>query len=1281
MEQVHGIDVSWMTQASPKDKAAKTFTSSSRPTPAPSQPRTIPHPTSFDPRNPQGPPDNKASSPKQTACPSSSPTNGASIAKRLSRSGSIENKNGSNGSNGHNGHNGTPPQHRRNTWFSNISAKLSGSASSPPLSPASPNQNHHSLHHLHRKESQQQHNDDHAPASPSQPQLPQSPNTDRDYPEPIPPKLNSTRNAVLQHAAAKPEGNSPYTPAPPRSGQAGFLGVFRRLSSSGSGSSAANAKLSHGLVGRKILNVDQHRDRCKIAELKDARLRRVSFCVDVEVAPMPRYADGETPLSKTMDKMQKKKPSDKGEGHVPINNGPASEEVVNGSSAQLGVVADSARDDTVVEKVSTDDGVADASISAIREKETSKKKEKKKRSEEERKARKEKRRRLAEDNGTVPIEIRFDGSTDSLSELHSGTATPKPSSPSSSSLSSSHPTTNPARIYRRCCQLRETPILKKITEQLMDSSNVNATAGTVTKLDLTDYYLQLPDLVTLGDYLAVVPVKEIILENSGLHDEGLRVILAGLLAVKMPSSMSRRRKAKQERGECQGGGVVERLVLKNNKVGLDGWKHISLFVYKCRSLKNLDISLIPFPRQAPTTRHGSLPKGVQIPRSISDVFARAVAERLGGSTLEMVNMGETEPSTEQLGLIIDGMIKCGVRRLGLAHNSLDAEGIQHVVRYLEAGVCEGLDLGGNDLSEHVEPLARCLDENHLIWALSLANCGLTPSGLGKMLPALAKLSNFRFIDLSNNQDLFQSKPSALGLLRRYLPKMEHLKRIHLQDVNMSSEQAIALVEVLPEVRNLAHINLLSNHELVQLANAKTEEAQEEACALYASLMAAARISRSLICVDIEVPQEDSGEIVKAMAKQVVAYCLRNMERIPDANIAAAAAAAASAASPSSSSGSSGVRSDGSSTETEPAYPEVLVHLVGHDVLDNHDDGSADDHEEAPDEDYVIGGTGVVKALTCCLKNRSDDSRRPSQDFTKDVVGADSDSDETKHSQVGAGIVLPARSPPPTPLPLPPTPQAGKAKDMSKHLLAGARRIRQRLQPALKRAQTEEDGDEMTLRKLVFLDETLQGIIHRFEDEFPDTREASSSGTNDTGGGGGDAHEDNRSDSSDSNDNHEDTNDDNDNGLTKVLSESSSDEALQPHAAERDSAAAAAAAANSMLSRELAEEEGRVHRVGHRFRSGLVDKEQFNNVLSALEDIEADAKHVQMLVDLADDIGGELLDKVKDVGVVRAFKEHKEILFRSIRESDPDHWVRFLEAQNKARENITATASDKDRQEA
>lgn len=614
----------------------------------------------------------------------------------------------------------TPPQ-RRNSWFSNISAKFS--SSSPPVTPSPP------------------------------PQPSQSPSAPAD---PAPPKITPTKNAVLQHAA-KPDGDGPYTPAPPRGAQASFLGVFRRLSSSSSGALGPGGKLGHGLVDRVVLNVDQNRERCPISELHAAKLRRVAFCVDVEIAPMPRYAENELTPVKSLDKTTKKKLTEKGEGEA-LKNPKAIEEqkevdgVVKSTGEMLPKEPEKEGSDT------TKDKATNGTPGPEKDKENSKKKDKKKKSEEERKARKEKKRKLAEANGSIPMEIRYDSSDSSTKSKTKAPTPPNVPTPKTTQ----YPTTSPVRIYRRCCQLRETPILKKITEQLADTSNYSSSTGLVEKLDLTGYWLQLPDLITLGDYLAVVPVREVLLENIGLSDEGLRVILAGLLAAKKP--MQNRKKPKHELEEQ--GGVVERLVLKNNKLGCDGWKHLSLFVYLCRSLKYLDVSHVPFPRQAQTKQNGALPNGFQIPRSIADIFSKALGDRLAGSTLELVNIGETEPSMEQLGMVIDGLIKCGVRRLGIAQNHIDDEGLQHVVRYIAAGKCEGLDLGGNDLGGHMETLASSIADDSPLWAVSLAGCNLTPSSLCKIFPALIKLTNFRFIDLSHNHALFQSTPSAVGTLRR-----------------------------------------------------------------------------------------------------------------------------------------------------------------------------------------------------------------------------------------------------------------------------------------------------------------------------------------------------------------------------------------------------------------------------------------------------------------------------------------------------------------------------------
>ncbi|KAK2681217.1 Leucine-rich repeat domain superfamily [Fusarium oxysporum f. sp. vasinfectum] len=1094
MEQVHGVDVSWMTHGASKGMFPNKAARNSPPTKTPSAalPRQIPGANSR-PKSPASAPTDNASVDSNISTNGQSTTpNGSSATKRISRSNSIDKQ--------------TPPgtsPHRRNSWFSNISAKFS-SSNTPPAGPPSP-----------------------APIPESSPAPPS---------DPVPPKLPHTKNAVLPHAA-KPDGDGPYIPAPPRSGQPGFLGMFRRLSSSNNGALSQSGKLGHGLVDRVVLNVDQSRERCPISELSCAKLRRVAFCVDVEIAPQPKYADHDSSLPKTTDKTQKKKLTEKGEGEA-LKNPKAVEEQkeTNGEVKTTG--------ETLPKE--------------------------------------------PEKEGTeAPQQVRevANGSPPPVSDDSAKTKTP-PNGPETNKPQTA-PTTNPVRVYRRCCQLRETPILKKITEQLTDTANYNASTGTVNKLDLTDYWLQLPDLITLGDYLAIVPVREILLENSGLGDEGLRVILAGLLAAKRPAV--RRRKPKHD-DEDQGG-VVERLVLKNNKIGPDGWKYLSLFIYLCRSLKFLDVSYIQFPRQPQSQQNGSLNNGVHIPRSISSIFSAALGERLGGSTLELVNIGQTGLTMGQLGTIVDGLIQCGVKRL--------------------EGHCEGLDLGGNDLSQHTEALATAIENDTTLWGLGMADCNLTPSALCKILPVMVKLPNLRFFDLSQNPALFQSTPSAVGLLRRYLPKMKVLKRMHLEDAAMTPEQAIAIVEVLPEVKTLAHINITNNAEIVKLADASTEEAQEEACALYASLLAAARVSKSLICVDIEVPSEHAGEIVKAMAKQVVAYCLRNMERLPDTDAGAVLA-------------STLAENNLEAGENKlPPYPDVLAHLVGHDVLDQ--DESDDDNGSAPDEDYVIGGTGVVKALACCLKNRGDESRRQSGEFIREI--------ENGASSPAANLST-----------------GGKAKDMSKHLLMGARKIRQRLQPALIKARANPDDDH-NLRRLTFLDDTLQGIIKRFEDEYPDTREDPALQKRPRAGTKGSEE------------------------LPTTLPLEDSALALSDNEDEGEITGGKPLSRSNSMAKILVEEEGRILRAGHRFRAGLIKEEQID-LLSTIDDIGSDPKHVRMLVELAEDLGGEIWELVKEKGPVRAFKEDRDIAFKCMEASDPEHWARFAEAQYKSRANISIPSAAK-----
>lgn len=239
---------------------------------------------------------------------------------------------------------------------------------------------------------------------------------------------------------------------------------------------------------------------------------------------------------------------------------------------------------------------------------------------------------------------------------------------------------------------------------------------------------------------------------------------------------------------------------------------------------------------------------------------------------------------------------------------------------------------------------------------------------------------------------------------------------------MTSEQVIAIAEIIPEISELAHISFLENPALVEVTDAKTEEKKEEAVAMFASLLAAAKISTSLVAVEVEAPSEQSGELVKAMAHHVIAYCLRNMERLPLSELAAATMA----------------RTEEASRNQWQTVPDILQHLVGKDYAKYND--AEPEIECAPDDDYVIGGTGVVKALAACLENNHDDSGRQSGEFIRDVENG------ITHQR--------PRGPP-----------GGKAKETSKALLSSARKIRRRLQPAILRAKASPKSDEHAYRKL------------------------------------------------------------------------------------------------------------------------------------------------------------------------------------------------------------------------
>ncbi|KAK3066252.1 Microtubules assembly and stabilization protein, partial [Teratosphaeriaceae sp. CCFEE 6253] len=340
--------------------------------------------------------------------------------------------------------------------------------------------------------------------------------------------------SALEAHTEEAEEAQPYA-LPTKSKESSFFSsLTRRLSSASTGSGPRGQMAQGGLCPRQVLNVDPNRERCLVPEMDPSRLRRVSFCVDVEIAGRPQYysdEDEEDKGAKTTDIKMK----ERAEGAA-LKRPQAVEEEKEREGEQRLDAQSSKSLDIPRRKMGTGESEASMGASPVEgsldddRDSASRKKEKKQRSEAERKERKEKRRKRAEESGTVPVELQVpddeDATAGSAPKAISGSAlsrstsntnamdTPPPmgsmpdTPPMSAEPKQDRPTTDPVRIYRRCCQLRETPILKRITEQLMSPNcTLPAEPGVVNCLDLTGSRLQLADVTTLGDWLAVVPVR------------------------------------------------------------------------------------------------------------------------------------------------------------------------------------------------------------------------------------------------------------------------------------------------------------------------------------------------------------------------------------------------------------------------------------------------------------------------------------------------------------------------------------------------------------------------------------------------------------------------------------------------------------------------------------------------------------------------------------------------------------------------------------------------------
>jgi len=222
----------------------------------------------------------------------------------------------------------------------------------------------------------------------------------------------------------------------------------------------------------------------------------------------------------------------------------------------------------------------------------------------------------------------------------------------------------------------------------------------------------------------------------------------------------------------------------------------------------------------------------------------------------------------------------------------------------------------------------------------------------------------------------------------------------------------------------------------------------------------------------------------------------------------------------------------------------------------------------------------------------------------------------------------------------------KPRDMSKNLLGSARNIRARIQPALIRE--DKAGNDLNYRRLQFLDMTLQKMIQRFEDEYPETRIGPLTSPSAL------------LDNSSVDDSHDQAD----------VTESSP--AANPEDEDADQYAIKlihSGSNTSFHSRAMTSEEGHIHRMGQNLRRDLLNPAVEKSV-EALPKLSDDS-HIVVLQERLEQLrGDQIRSRIEKIGLEEALKElgiSVEDLW-TIHNQDPESFQQFKESQIAAQIN-------------
>ncbi|CCK72236.1 protein phosphatase regulator GIP3 KNAG_0J01550 [Huiozyma naganishii CBS 8797] len=351
-------------------------------------------------------------------------------------------------------------------------------------------------------------------------------------------------------------------------------------------------------------------------------------------------------------------------------------------------------------------------------------------------------------------------------------------------------------VYTRCCHLREI---------LPIPSTLRQVRGKTAPLQVLKFLNAKPTLIdclSFCDFLQITPINTIVFDNVNLSSEMFRILIKSLAQSK----------------------VLEKLSLRNVIIDKENWTLLCKFLLRNKSIVKLDLSQTH--TKFKTTDYLGNKLQPQDPLALRHnldwgLFSNVLVNRRGKPIEELLLNGvkfSQLPNTDMFESVLTALkgqpcaTSSAVKiRLGLATSEISLDCIKTVFTWMSGTggkfQIQGVDLSHNDLSSYIKPMVgrlSSLQYNNLEY-FTLNNTQLLKGyDLALILKYLSKLPNLVFLDLGNLPQLF---PDILPYIYKYLPRFMSLKRIHLDNNNLTYRQMAVVSNVLMKCKSLKHISI------------------------------------------------------------------------------------------------------------------------------------------------------------------------------------------------------------------------------------------------------------------------------------------------------------------------------------------------------------------------------------------------------------------------------------------------------------------------------------------